>query len=92
MKRATRVKHFALRLQPPLMEEVKKVAKAEGVVVNRLIKVAEKVSALRTEEYFAERASRGDLKKALQVLERTGKGNPPLPRDGVPVKRARRRR
>jgi hypothetical protein len=71
------------------MEEVKKVAKAEGVAVNRLINVAvaEKVSALRTEEYFAERASRGDLKKALQVLKPTGKGNPPLPGDGVPVKR-----
>jgi hypothetical protein len=64
------------------------------VAVNRLINVAvaEKVPALRTEEYFAERASRGDLKKALQVLKRTGKGNRPLPGDGVPVKRARRRR
>jgi hypothetical protein len=62
--------------------------------VNRLIDVAlaEKVSALRTEEYFAERASWGDLKNALQVLKRTGKGNPPLPGDEVPVKRAWRRR
>jgi hypothetical protein len=77
MKTAGRVKHFALRLNPSLMEEVKKVAKAEGVAVNRLINVAVagKVSALRTEEYFAERASRGDL-KALQVLKRLGKGNP----------------
>jgi hypothetical protein len=49
------------------MEEAKKVAKAEGVAVNQLINVAvaEKVSALRTEEYFAERAARGDIKKAL---------------------------
>lgn len=48
--------NFALRLQPSLMEEAKKVAKAEGVAVNQLINVAvaEKVSALRTEEYFAE--------------------------------------
>jgi hypothetical protein len=53
---------------------------------------AEKVSALRTEEYFAERAAGGDLKKALQVLKRAGKGNPPLPSDALPVKRARRRR
>ena len=35
---------------------------------------AEKVSALRTEEYFAERAARGGLKKALQVLKRGRKG------------------
>lgn len=39
------------------------------MAVNQLINVAvaEKVSALRTEEYFAERALRGGLKKALQV-------------------------
>jgi hypothetical protein len=75
--------NFALRLQPSLMEEAKKVARAEGVAVNQLINVAvaEKVSALRTEEYFAERAARGDLKKALQVLKRAGTGNPPVPGD-----------
>jgi hypothetical protein len=39
---------------------------------------AGKVS-LRDEEYFAERAVRGDLKKAFQVLKRAGKGNPPFP-------------
>jgi hypothetical protein len=80
--------NFALRLQPSLMEEARKVAKAEGVAVNQLINVAvaEKVSALRTEEYFAERAARGDLKKALQVLKRAGKGNPPLPLDELPAK------
>ena len=40
--------NFALRLQPSLMEEAKKVAKAEGVAVNQLINVAvaEKLSAL----------------------------------------------
>jgi hypothetical protein len=86
--------NFALRLQPSLMEEAKKVAKAEGVAVNQLINVAvaEKVSALRTEEYFAERAASGDLKKALQVLKRAGKGNPPLPGDEVPAKARRRQR
>src|SRR5262245_34099680 len=73
--------NFALRLQPSLMEEAKKAAKAEGVAVNQLINVAvaEKGSALRTEEYFAERAARGDVRKALQVLKRAGKGKPPIP-------------
>ena len=54
--------NFALRLQPALLEEVRKLAKAEGVAVNQLINVAvaEKLSALRTEQYFAERAARGD--------------------------------
>jgi hypothetical protein len=60
--------NFALRLRPSLAEEARKVAKAEGVAENQLINVAvaEKVSALRTEEYFVERAARGDLKR-LQV-------------------------
>ena len=46
--------NFALRLQPSLMEEAKKVAKAEGVAVNQLFNaaVAEKVSALRTEKHL----------------------------------------
>ncbi len=63
--------NFALRLQPSLMEEAKKVAKAEGVAVNQVINVAvaEKVSALRTGRAFAERAARGDSKKAVQVLK-----------------------
>ena len=76
------------------MEEAKKVAKAEGVAVNQLINVAvaEKVSALRTEEYFAERATKGDIKKALRVLKRAGKGSAPLPGDEFVSKSARRRR
>jgi hypothetical protein len=86
--------NFALRLQQSLMEEAKKVAKAEGVAVNQLINVAvaEKVSALRTEDYFAERAARGDIKKALRVLKRAGKGNSPLPGDELPAKTPSRRR
>ena len=33
---------------------------------------AEKVSALRTEQYFAKRAARGDVTKALRILKRAG--------------------
>ena len=86
--------NFALRLQPSLMEEARKVAKTEGVAVNQLINVAvaEKVSALRTEEYFAERAAKGDLKKALQVLKHAGKDNAPVPGDELSPKTTRRRR
>jgi hypothetical protein len=86
--------NFALRLQPSLMEEARKIAKAEGVAVNQLINVAlaEKVSALRTEDYFAERAARGNIKKALQVLRRAGKGNPPMTGDELPDKKRRTRR
>jgi len=86
--------NFALRLQPSLMEEARKVAKAEGVAVNQLINVAvaEKVSALRTEEYFAERARHGDVRKALRILKRAGAGQPPMTGDELPVERRPRRR
>ncbi len=37
---------------------------------------AEKVSAMRTEEYFDERARRADPVKVTRILARIGKGNP----------------
>src|SRR6478672_11155320 len=57
---AMRKSNFALRLQPALLDEARKLAAAEGVALNQLINVAvaEKVSALRTESYIAERAAR----------------------------------
>jgi hypothetical protein len=63
--------NFALRLQPSLLEEARKLAQAEGVALNQLINaaVAEKLSALRTESYFAERArvtSRVSLASAIR--------------------------
>jgi hypothetical protein len=78
--------NFALRLQPSLLEEVRTVAKAEGVPVNQLINVAvaEKLSAMRTATYFAERAARGDVGKALEILKRAGVGNPPVEGDELP--------
>jgi hypothetical protein len=52
--------NFALRLQPSLLEELRKAAELEGVALNQLINVAvaEKVSALRTAEHFRERDRR----------------------------------
>lgn len=78
-----RKSNFALRLQPSLMAELRKAAEAEGVALNQLINVAvaEKLSALRTEDYFRERAARGDVGKALAILRRAGVGRPPDPGD-----------
>ncbi len=75
--------NFALRLQPSLFDEARKLAETEGVALNQFINVAvaEKVSALRTESYFAERAARADIPKALEVLKRAGLGNPPVKGD-----------
>ena len=57
--------NFALRLQPALLDEARKLAASEGVALNQLINVAvaEKISALGTEEYFAERARRANPAK-----------------------------
>jgi hypothetical protein len=75
--------NFALRLQPSLLEELRKAAQGEGVALNQLINVAvaEKVSALRTEEYFQQRASRVDRAETLKILKKAGRGNPPLAGD-----------
>jgi hypothetical protein len=77
--------NVALRLQTSLLQEAKRVAATEGVALNQLINVAvaEKLSALRTEDYFRERAGRASLTKARRILRRAGKGRPPLPGDEV---------
>jgi hypothetical protein len=50
------------------------------------------VSKLQLKSILQNAPPGADPKKALQVLKRAGKGNPPLRGDELPVKRARRRR
>lgn len=45
------------------------------------VAVAEKLSALRTEEYFRERAQRGNVRTAKQILKRARRGNRPVAGD-----------
>ena len=47
--------NVALRLQESLLDEARRVAESEGVALNQFVNVAvaEKLSALRAEEYFA---------------------------------------
>lgn len=68
--------NVALRLQTSLLDEAKRVAESEGVALNQLINVAvaEKLSALRTEEYFRERSARANIAKAKRILKRAGRG------------------
>src|ERR1700723_1775809 len=69
---------FALRLQPLLLEELRKAAELEGVALNQLINVAvaEKVSALRTEEYFRERGAEQIAPKPCGFLQRQERAIP----------------
>jgi len=75
--------NVALRLQTSLLEEAKRGAAAEGVALNQLINVAvaEKISALRTAEYFNERSARSDIDKAKRILKRAGRGRPAVAGD-----------
>ncbi len=41
----------------------------------------EKLSALRTEEYFRERSGRANIAKAKRILKRAGRGNAPVAGD-----------
>jgi hypothetical protein len=77
--------NVALRLRASLLEEARRVSDSEGVALNQFINVAvaEKLSALRTEEYFRERSGRADIARARQILKRAGKGKPPVAGDKV---------
>jgi len=88
-----RKSNFALRLQPSLLDEARKVAETEGVALNQFINVAvaEKLSALRTEKYFVERAARADIPKALAILKRAGVRRRPVKGDELPRAKKRKR-
>lgn len=66
--------------------EAGQVSDGEGVALNQLINVAvaEKLSALRAESYFRERAERANILEALDVLKRAGSGKPPVGGDALP--------
>jgi hypothetical protein len=66
--------NYALRLQASLKKEAERLAKEEGTTLNQFINVAvaEKVAALRTADYFRERARRADVPGALALLDSLG--------------------
>jgi hypothetical protein len=73
---------YPLRLPASIRAEVEKLAKREGISVNQFIAlaVAQKVSALNTATWFAERRSRADMKAFDRMMRRKG-GEPPRPDD-----------
>lgn len=81
--------NVALRLLPSLLEQARRVAQDEGVALNQLINVAvaEKLSAMRTEQVLRERAARADRPRTLAALARIGQDNPADPGDELPARR-----
>lgn len=86
--------NFALRLQPSLLDELRKAAESEGVALNQLINVAvaEKLSALRTEEFFRERARGANRSETLRILAKAGKNNPSIEGDEIAPPRGTKRK
>jgi len=61
---------ISLRLPAYLHEWVRELADKESISINQFVvlALAEKLSALMTEEYLGERAKRGDRKKFERAL------------------------
>ena len=76
------IKTYPLRLPASLKDAVAEISREEGTSMNQFIAmaVAEKVSALKTAEFFAERNSEADIEAAIRVLKRNG-GQAPGPDD-----------
>lgn len=76
--------NYALRLQPSLKAAAERLAAKEGTSLNQFINVAvaEKLSALETEDFFRRRATKGDRKAFMRFLEEAG-DEPPVAGDEI---------
>ena len=76
---------YPLRLPTSVKAEVVRRAKAEGTSFNQFVAtaVAEKLAAMNTAAFFAERRGRADFDAFDRVMQRQG-GEPPRPEDLVP--------
>jgi hypothetical protein len=69
---------ISLRLPDSLHKQARRLAEKENVSINQLITLAlaEKLSALITEEYLDKRAGRGSRKKFVRALKKVPKVKP----------------
>jgi len=75
---------FPLRLPLSLKAAVEKLSAKDGTSMNQfmVVAVAEKLSAMQTETFFAERRARADMDEFWRILNREG-GEPPRPDDVI---------
>jgi uncharacterized protein (DUF1778 family) len=80
----TKVATFPLRLPVSMKAALEKIAERDGTSMNQflVIAAAEKISAMETERFFAERSKRADDAAFLRILNRKG-GEPPRPEDTI---------
>jgi uncharacterized protein (DUF1778 family) len=81
----TRTSTYPLRLPRSLKAAIEKLSRRDGTSLNQFVvmAVAEKVSAMTTADYFAERRGRADMEAFDRILARAG-GEPPRPDDVLP--------
>ena len=81
-KRQKQTTTYPLRLPSSLKATVREVSRKDGTSINQFVTtaVAEKLSAMRTADFFAERGERADVETARRILRRQG-GQAPEPED-----------
>lgn len=69
---------YPLRLPKSVKAAVEKLAREEGISMNQFVAtaVAEKLVAMQTATFFAERRQRADLSLLRKLMQRAG-GEPP---------------
>ena len=69
---------ISLRIPESLHQHLRELAKQEGTSINHLITtaVAEKISALSTEDYLQQRAGRGSRDRFEEALSRVADSEP----------------
>ena len=80
----TRVSTFPLRLPVSMKAALEEISKRDGTSLNQFLVVAaaEKMAAMETERFFAERKGRVDRKAFRRILNRKG-GEAPRPEDAI---------
>jgi hypothetical protein len=76
---------YPLRLPRSLKKAVERQSKEDGTSINQFVAtaVAEKLSALQTAEFFADRRAHADFKAFDKLMRRRG-GKPPRAGDEIP--------
>ncbi|MDZ7832732.1 MAG: toxin-antitoxin system HicB family antitoxin [Desulfobacterales bacterium] len=69
---------LSLRIPNSLHEQIRLLAKREGISINQFVAsaAAEKMAALLTEEYIEARAKKGSIKKFEKVLKKVPDSKP----------------
>ena len=76
---------YPLPLPRSLKQAVERLSREDGTSINQFVAtaVAEKVSALETARFFADRKRRPDFSAFDRIMKRRG-GKPPRPVDEIP--------